>query len=95
MRWGGCTVTAVTSSTSPRRTPSADCSDPLGGDVVTPHQENVPVVANRVGVMPGQYIYADGAGAVVIPEPQVREVLKAALTIEADEVVRGEAAGEA
>ena len=70
-----------------------------GGDVVTPHQANVPVVINRVGVMPGQYIYADSAGAVVIPEPQVREVLDAALTIEADDAhslsqIRAEKADE-
>jgi regulator of RNase E activity RraA len=56
-----------------------------GGDVVTPFQANVPVVIDRVGVMPGQYVYADGAGAVVIPEPQVREVLEAAIAIESDD----------
>lgn len=80
-----------------------------GGDVVTPFQANVPVVIDRVGVMPGQYVYADSAGAVIIPEPQVREVLETALTIESDDarfigeiraenpeaVVHGEGAGEA
>jgi 4-hydroxy-4-methyl-2-oxoglutarate aldolase len=46
-----------------------------GGDHVTPFQANVPVVLDRVAVMPGQYVYADSSGAVVIPEGQVEEVL--------------------
>ena len=46
-----------------------------GGDVVTPFQANVPVVVGGVGVMPGQYVYADAAGAVVIPEGEVDDVL--------------------
>jgi regulator of RNase E activity RraA len=79
-----------------------------GGDLVTPFQANVPVVIDRVGIMPGQYVYADSAGAVIIPEPQVREVLETALTIESDDarfidqiraenpeaVIRGDGAGE-
>jgi 4-hydroxy-4-methyl-2-oxoglutarate aldolase len=35
----------------------------------------VPVVLDRVGVIPGQYVYADSSGAVVIPERQLEEVL--------------------
>lgn len=56
-----------------------------GGDEVTPFQANVPVVLNGVGVMPGQYVYADSAGAVVIPDQQLDEVLAEARRIEADD----------
>ena len=36
-----------------------------GGDRVTPFQANVPVVLQGVGVVPGQYVFADSSGAVV------------------------------
>ena len=52
-----------------------------GGDVVTPFQANVPVVVAGVGIMPGDFIYADSAGAVVIPEAQLREVLEGAVAV--------------
>lgn len=52
-----------------------------GGDVVTPFQANVPVVVGGVGVMPGQYVYADTAGAVVIPEGELDDVLAEARKI--------------
>ncbi len=52
-----------------------------GGDVVTPFQANVPVVLKGVGVRPGDYIYADDAGAVVLPADQVAEVLEGALAV--------------
>jgi 4-hydroxy-4-methyl-2-oxoglutarate aldolase len=55
-----------------------------GGDHVTPFQANVPVVLDRVGVVPGQYVYADSSGAVVIPEGQLQEVLTEAREIAAD-----------
>src|ERR671914_2079939 len=45
-----------------------------GGDEVTPFQANVPVVLSGVGVMPGQYVFADSSGAVVIPDGQVDDV---------------------
>jgi regulator of RNase E activity RraA len=35
--------------------------------------------------MPGQYVYADAAGAVVIPEGEVDDVLAEARKIEADD----------
>jgi 4-hydroxy-4-methyl-2-oxoglutarate aldolase len=57
-----------------------------GGDVVTPFQANVPVVVSGVGVMPGYYVYADSAGAVVIPDAQLEEVLAGARQIEAEDV---------
>lgn len=52
-----------------------------GGDVVTPYQANVPVVINRVGIRPGDYIFADDAGAVVLPAAQVREALDGAVAV--------------
>ncbi len=62
-----------------------------GGGEVTPFQANVPVVVSGVGVMPGQYVYADSSGAVVIPDGQLEEVLAEARKIEAaDERFRAE-----
>ena len=62
-----------------------------GGGEVTPFQANVPVVVSGVGVMPGQYVYADSSGAVVIPDGQLDEVLAEARKIEAaDERFRAE-----
>jgi 4-hydroxy-4-methyl-2-oxoglutarate aldolase len=56
-----------------------------GGGEVTPFQANVPVVLRGVGVMPGFYVFADSAGAVVIPAGEVDEVLAEARTIEAED----------
>jgi regulator of RNase E activity RraA len=56
-----------------------------GGDHVTPFQANVPVVLDGVGVIPGQYVYADSSGAAVIPEGQLEEVLAEARKITADD----------
>jgi regulator of RNase E activity RraA len=45
--------------------------------------------------MPGQYVYADAAGAVVIPAGQVDDVLAEARKIEAeDEAFRAAIAGK-
>jgi 4-hydroxy-4-methyl-2-oxoglutarate aldolase len=52
-----------------------------GGDEVTPFQANVPVVLSGVGVMPGQYVFADSSGAVVIPDGQIDDVLAGARAI--------------
>jgi 4-hydroxy-4-methyl-2-oxoglutarate aldolase len=49
-----------------------------GGGEVTPFQANVPVVLSGVGVIPGQYVFADSSGAVVIPDGQIDEVLSTA-----------------
>jgi 4-hydroxy-4-methyl-2-oxoglutarate aldolase len=56
-----------------------------GGDEVTPFQANVPVVLRGVGVVPGQYVYADSSGAVVIPGQQLDEVVAEARRIAADD----------
>ncbi len=54
-----------------------------GGDHVTPFQANVPVVVDRVTVMPGHYVFADSSGAVAIPDIQIDEVLAEARKVEA------------
>jgi 4-hydroxy-4-methyl-2-oxoglutarate aldolase len=56
-----------------------------GGDEVTPFQANVPVVLSGVGVIPGQYVFADSSGAVVIPPSDLDRVLAEAHSIEADD----------
>lgn len=56
-----------------------------GGGEVTPLQANVPVVVAGVGVFPGQYVYADSAGAVVVPSGQLDDVVAEARRIEADD----------
>jgi 4-hydroxy-4-methyl-2-oxoglutarate aldolase len=67
-----------------------------GGDRVTPFQANVPVVVAGVAVMPGQYVFADSSGAVVIPDGQIEEVLAEARKVEAaDAASRDQIAREA
>jgi regulator of RNase E activity RraA len=56
-----------------------------GGDAVTPFQANVPVVVSGVGVMPGQYIFADSSGAVVLPDGQIADVIEGARSVEAED----------
>jgi 4-hydroxy-4-methyl-2-oxoglutarate aldolase len=56
-----------------------------GGDEVTPFLANVPVVVAKVGVMPGQYVFADSSGAVLIPAKQVDEVLEGARRVQAED----------
>ncbi len=57
-----------------------------GGDVVTPYEANSPVVLSSVLVWPGDYVFADASGAVVIPRPDVHAVLEEARRIVADDV---------
>ncbi len=52
------------------------------GDDTTPLAANVPVEIDGVGVLPGDWIYADNAGAVIIPDEDLEEVLDAARAIE-------------
>ena len=56
-----------------------------GGAEVTPFQVNVPVVVSGVGLIPGQYVFADSSGAVVIPNDQVEEVIAGARAVEAED----------
>jgi 4-hydroxy-4-methyl-2-oxoglutarate aldolase len=66
-----------------------------GGDRVTPFQANVPVVLDGVAVMPGQYVFADSSGALVIPDGQIEEVLAEARKVEAaDDAFRDQSARE-
>lgn len=52
-----------------------------GGEEVRPFQANVPVVLSGVGVMPGQYVFAESSGAVVIPDGQIDDVLAGARAV--------------
>jgi regulator of RNase E activity RraA len=66
-----------------------------GGGEVTPFQANVPVVLSGVGVMPGQFVFADRSGAVVIPDKQIEDVLADARSVEADDTrYRDQISGE-
>lgn len=56
-----------------------------GGGEVTPYLANVPVVLGGVGVHPGQYVYCDSSGAVVIPEADIDGVLSVAHQIRNDD----------
>jgi 4-hydroxy-4-methyl-2-oxoglutarate aldolase len=56
-----------------------------GGGDVTPFQANVPVVLSGVGVLPGQYVFADRSGAVVIPNGQIDEVIAGAHAVVAED----------
>jgi regulator of RNase E activity RraA len=56
-----------------------------GGGELTPFQANVPVVLSGVGVLPGQYVFADRSGAVLIPDVQIEEVLAEARAVEAED----------
>jgi 4-hydroxy-4-methyl-2-oxoglutarate aldolase len=56
-----------------------------GGGEVTPFQANVPVVLKGVGVIPGQYVFADSSGAVVIPPGELDRVLTEARSIESED----------
>ncbi|MEU6264653.1 RraA family protein [Saccharopolyspora shandongensis] len=56
-----------------------------GGDTVMPWAANIPVEVGGVCITPGDYIYADRAGAVVIPAHSVRDVLTEAQHIQAED----------
>jgi regulator of RNase E activity RraA len=52
------------------------------GDRVSPFAANVPVVFDTLTVMPGDWVFADAAGAVVIPANAVSDVVEEAARIE-------------
>jgi len=52
-----------------------------GGDSVTPYQANVPVVISRVGIHPGDFVFADSHGTVIIPPMQVEDVVAEAVRV--------------
>ncbi|WP_306191875.1 MULTISPECIES: RraA family protein [unclassified Streptomyces] len=68
-----------------------------GGDTVMPHAFNVTVEVAGVCVSPGDYVYMDSAGGVVIPSASLHRVVGIAEEVEAEEAeaersIRGEAA---
>jgi regulator of RNase E activity RraA len=56
-----------------------------GGDVVTPYQANVPVVVSQVGIHPGDYVFADASGAVIISPAQLDHVVEEAMRVNSDD----------
>jgi regulator of RNase E activity RraA len=56
-----------------------------GGDLVTPHQANVPVVLRGIGVLPGGYVFADDSGAAVIPAAEVERVIEGARALQRED----------
>ncbi|MFD3482867.1 RraA family protein [Streptomyces sp. NPDC058665] len=56
-----------------------------GGETAMPLAANVPVEVGGVGVVPGDYVYADASGAVVIPNGSLERVLAEALKVEAED----------
>ena len=53
-----------------------------GGEAIMPWDAGVPVAVGGVTVLPGDWIYADRSGAVVIPAADLREILEEAARIE-------------
>ena len=47
--------------------------------ILMPHAVNVPVVVAGVTVIPGDYVYADASGAVIIPGDDVGKILEDAV----------------
>lgn len=56
-----------------------------GGALITPHRANVPVVLQGVGIMPGDYVFADESGAVIIPGAEIDEVLRGATAVKQED----------
>ena len=54
-----------------------------GGDTVMPFAANVAIEFGGVCVIPGDYVYADASGAVVIPRASLQRVIDEALAVEA------------
>jgi regulator of RNase E activity RraA len=51
---------------------------------------NVPAVVGNTTIVPGDWIYADASGAVVIPEAHLDEVLDRAVEIEAEDEAKAQ-----
>jgi regulator of RNase E activity RraA len=56
-----------------------------GGDTVMPFAANIPVEIGGVCVTPGDYLYADTSGAVVIPAASLQRVIHEAQRVEAED----------
>jgi len=57
-----------------------------GGDTVMPFAANIAVEIGGACVIPGDYLFADASGAVVIPQPSLQRVIDEALRVEAEDV---------
>ncbi|GGK00194.1 dimethylmenaquinone methyltransferase [Streptomyces camponoticapitis] len=56
-----------------------------GGGTAMPFAANVAVEVGGVSVFPGDYLYADASGAVVIPNGSLERVVDEALKVEAED----------
>jgi len=56
-----------------------------GGDTVMPFTANVATEVGGVCVIPGDYMYADATGAVVIPRASLERVIEEALRVESED----------
>jgi regulator of RNase E activity RraA len=56
-----------------------------GGETVMPFAANVAVEIGGVCVIPGDYLYADASGAIVIPRSSLKKVIDEALRVEAED----------
>jgi 4-hydroxy-4-methyl-2-oxoglutarate aldolase len=56
-----------------------------GGSDLMPIAANVPVSLNGTTVLPGDYLYADSSGVVVIPSGHIEEILKSAARFDREE----------
>jgi regulator of RNase E activity RraA len=56
-----------------------------GGDTVMPFAANVAVEIGGVCVIPGDYVYADRSGAVVVPRASLKRVIDEALQVETED----------
>lgn len=56
-----------------------------GGDVVMPYAAGVAVEVAGVCITPGDYVFADAAGAVVIPQAGLERVFQEAAKVEAED----------
>ncbi|MFF7199552.1 RraA family protein [Streptomyces sp. NPDC008141] len=52
-----------------------------GGNAVTPYEANRPAVVSGVVVRPGDYVFADAAGAAIIPGAEVLTILEEAVRV--------------
>lgn len=56
-----------------------------GGDEVAAFEAGRPVVVGKVLVRPGDYVFADSGGAVIIPQEDVEQILDMALAVGREE----------
>ena len=64
-----------------------------GSSEAMPVATNVPIALDGATVMPGDVVYADDAGAIVIPAKDLDRALDMAVEIEAEDVERARRAG--